>query len=54
MLSGYKEVFGSTESSPEERVEFRDASLPEYEVGSRGNEQNRVFGIGSCRIIARN
>jgi hypothetical protein len=34
-------------------VEFRDASLPGYELGSRGIEPSRVFGIGSCRIMAR-
>jgi hypothetical protein len=54
--SGYKEVFVSIElvvRSKEfsSRVEFRDASLPGYELGSRGIELNRVFGIGSCRII---
>jgi hypothetical protein len=38
------------ESSP---VEFRDCSLPGYELGSRGIELSRVFGIGSCRIMAR-
>jgi hypothetical protein len=32
---------------------FRNASLPGYELGSRGIELSRVFGIGSCRIIAR-
>jgi hypothetical protein len=42
--SGYKE----------ELVEFQEASLPGYELGSRGIELSRVFGIGSCRIIARN
>jgi hypothetical protein len=35
------------------RVEFRDASPPEYDIGSRGIELSQVFGIGSCRIIAR-
>jgi hypothetical protein len=34
-------------------VEFRDGSLLGYELGSRGNELNRVFGIDSCRIMAR-
>jgi hypothetical protein len=33
-------------------VEFRDASLPGYELGSRGIELSRVFGIVSCRIMA--
>jgi hypothetical protein len=41
------------QSSPETRVEFRDASLPGYELGSRGIELSRVLGIGSCRIMAR-
>jgi hypothetical protein len=35
------------------RVEFRDASLLGYELGSRGIELSRVFGIDSCRIMAR-
>jgi hypothetical protein len=35
------------------RIEFRDASLPGYELGNRGTELSRVFGIGSCRIMAR-
>jgi hypothetical protein len=34
-------------------VEFRDVSLPGYELGSRGIEFSRVFGIGSCSITAR-
>jgi hypothetical protein len=34
------------------RVEFRDASLPKYELGSRGIEFSRVFEIGSCRIMS--
>jgi hypothetical protein len=29
------------------------ASLPGYELGSRGIEMNRVFGIGSSKIKAR-
>jgi hypothetical protein len=41
--SGYEEEF----------VVFPDASLPGYELGSRGIELSRVFGIGSCRIMAR-
>jgi hypothetical protein len=39
--SGYKDDF-----SREDLVEFRDGSLPEYELGSRGIELSRVFGIG--------
>jgi hypothetical protein len=35
------------------RVEFRDSILPGYELGSRGIELSSVFGIGSCRIMAR-
>jgi hypothetical protein len=35
------------------RFEFRDASPPGYELGSRGIELSRVFGIGICRIITR-
>jgi hypothetical protein len=46
--SAYKEEF-----SREESVEFPDANLPGYELGSRGLELIRVFGIGSCRIMAR-
>jgi hypothetical protein len=34
-------------------VEFRHASLPGYDPGSRGIELSQVFGIGSCRIMAR-
>jgi hypothetical protein len=30
-------------------VEFRYASLPGYEVGSRDTELSRVFGIGSLQ-----
>jgi hypothetical protein len=35
-------------------VEFRDAFLLGYELGSRGVELSQVFEIGSCRIVARN
>jgi hypothetical protein len=40
-------------SAEKNRVEFRDASLPGYELGSRGIELSRVFGIGSYGIMAR-
>jgi hypothetical protein len=36
------------------RFEFRDTSLPGCQLGSRGVELSRVFGIDSCRIKARN
>jgi hypothetical protein len=32
---------------------FREASLPGHELGSRGTELSRDFGIDSCRIMAR-
>jgi hypothetical protein len=35
------------------KVEFRDASLRGYELGSRGTELSRVFGIGSCGVMSR-
>jgi hypothetical protein len=35
------------------KVKFREASLPGYELWSRGIELSRVFGIDSCRIMAR-
>jgi hypothetical protein len=35
------------------KVEFRDASLPGYDLGSRGIELSQVFGNDSCRIMAR-
>jgi hypothetical protein len=40
-------------SSREWRVEFRDVGVPGYELASRGIELSRVFGIGSCRIMAK-
>jgi hypothetical protein len=41
--SGYKEEF-----SGEELVEFREASLPRYELGDRGIEL-RLSGGGTCQ-----
>jgi hypothetical protein len=40
-------------SSRKWRIEFRAASLPGYELVSRGIDLSRVFVIGSCRIMAR-
>jgi hypothetical protein len=48
MQCGYKKYFVETKA-----VEFRDASLPRYEPGSRGTELSGVLGIGSCRIMGR-
>jgi hypothetical protein len=54
MQSGYKEVFRSIQQYrtvvEKWRVEFRDTSLPGYE---HGIQLSRVFGVGSCRIMAR-
>jgi hypothetical protein len=42
------------ESSVEKKgVKFRNATLPGYELGSRGLELSRVFGMGICRIIEK-
>jgi hypothetical protein len=52
--SGYKEVFGRTELVV--RSEESSFGVPAYqdmELGSRGLELSRVFGMGSCRIMAR-
>jgi hypothetical protein len=45
-------MFGIVE---QQRVESRVSrhSLPGHELWSRGIELSRVFGIGSCRIMAR-
>jgi hypothetical protein len=52
--SGHNEVLSRIKwNEVKWRVELRDASLPGYELGSRGNELNRVFGIRCCRIRAR-
>jgi hypothetical protein len=40
-------------NSSVEKIVFRDASLPGYELESRGIELSRVFGVDSCRIMAR-
>jgi hypothetical protein len=40
-------------SAEKTSVEFRDASLPGYELGSRGIEMSSVFGTGNYRIMAR-
>ena len=56
--SGYKEVFGSIEEKRRvvgnEESRFRNPSLPGYELWSRGIELSRIFGVDSCRIIAKN
>jgi hypothetical protein len=35
------------------KEEFLDATLPGYELGSRGIELSRVFGIGSCGMARK-
>jgi hypothetical protein len=48
MQSGYKEEFQKLAAVADWRVEFRDASLPGYEL-----ETDLVFGIDSCKITTR-
>jgi hypothetical protein len=52
-LRGPCKVVIMKSSVEKNRVEFRDASLPEYELGSRGIKLYRVFGIGSCRVTTK-
>jgi hypothetical protein len=54
LQSDYKELFGSIKEDSSqvgsEEPEFQDARLLGYELET---ELSRVFGIGSCRIMAR-
>jgi hypothetical protein len=51
---GYKRTENTRQNIVFEwRVEFSVASLPGYELGSRGIESSRAFGIGTCRIMTR-
>jgi hypothetical protein len=47
---GYKSTQAENTTKHRRAVEYRDASLSGYEPGI---ELSRVFGIGSCRIMAR-
>jgi hypothetical protein len=53
-LSGPCKVVIKNSSVEKNWVTFQDASLPGYLLGSRGIELSRVFGTGSCKIMARN
>jgi hypothetical protein len=50
--SGYKQVFGSIERIGIEESSFGTPAC-RYELRSRGIGLSPVFGIGSCRIMAR-
>jgi hypothetical protein len=52
-LRGFCKVVLNKNSVEKNGVEFRDASLPGYELGSKGIELSLVFGTGSCGIMAR-